>query len=253
MITKIPRRFFMPSYFSLLSVKLCTLPKKDLVPLLCRRIREGKQTSIFTPNTQILLAAHESEDIRRLLARSTLNIPDGIGVRIAARIRGARIESMSGIDLGESLLSLAARSGLRVFFLGAKRGIAKKAAENMCVRHPTLQICGTQHGYFDKSGEENAAVIEKIRSASPDILFVCFGFPAQERWITDNLASLPSVKLAMGLGGSLDVWSGNLRRAPLLIQKAGLEWLWRTVLEPKRARIFLDIPRFLFLNIKKAD
>jgi N-acetylglucosaminyldiphosphoundecaprenol N-acetyl-beta-D-mannosaminyltransferase len=182
-----------------------------------------------------------------------MNIPDGIGVRIAARLRDARIESMSGIDLGESLLSIAARSGLRVFFLGAKRGIAKKAAENMRVRHPTLQICGTQHGYFDKSGEKNAAVLEKIRSASPDILFVCFGFPAQERWITDNLASLPSVKLAMGLGGSLDVWSGNLRRAPLLIQKAGLEWLWRTVLEPKRARIFLDIPRFLFLNIKKAD
>jgi N-acetylglucosaminyldiphosphoundecaprenol N-acetyl-beta-D-mannosaminyltransferase len=123
----------------------------------------------------------------------------------------------------------------------------------MRVRYPTLQICGVHHGYFDKSGAENAEVIKKIRTAAPDILFVCFGFPAQEKWITDNLSSLPSVKLALGLGGSLDVWSGNIRRAPLLVQKAGLEWLWRTVLEPKRARIFLDIPHFLFLNIKKAD
>ena len=245
MIIKIPRRFFMPSSLKLLSVELCTLTRHELLSLLCRRIEKRAQTSVFTPNTQMLLSAHESEDIRGLLATSTLNIPDGVGVRLAARLHGRALESMSGIDLGEALLSVAAREGYRVFFLGAERGIAKQAAENMRARHPTLHICGTHHGYFDKSGEENAAVIRKIRAAAPDILFVCLGFPAQERWITDNLASLPSVKLAMGLGGSLDVWSGNLRRAPLLIQKAGLEWLWRTVLEPKRARIFLDIPRFL--------
>ena len=242
----------MPSSLKLLSVELCTLTRHELLSLLCRRIEKRAQTSVFTPNTQMLLSAHESEDIRCLLATSTLNIPDGVGVRIAARLRGVRLESMSGIDLAEELLLVAASKGYRVFFLGAKRGVAEKAAENIRVRYPTLQICGMHHGYFDKSGAENAAVLKKIRTAAPDILFVCFGFPAQEKWIAENLSSLPSVKLAIGLGGSFDVWSGNLRRAPLLIQKAGLEWLWRTVLEPKRARIFVDIPHFLFLNIKKS-
>lgn len=235
----------MPSSLKLLSVELCTLTRRELLELLCRRIEKRAQTSVFTPNTQMLLSAHESEDIRCLLATSTLNIPDGVGVRIAAGLHGVRLESMSGIDLGEALLSVAAREGWRVFFLGAKRGVAKRAAENMRARHPTLQICGTHHGYFDKRGKENAAVLRKIRAAAPDILFVCLGFPAQERWIAENLSSLPSVTLAIGLGGSLDVWSGNIRRAPLLVQKAGLEWLWRTVLEPRRARIFVDIPRFL--------
>ena len=179
--------------------------KRELLSQFCADIKSGRKNAIFTPNTQILLAAHESEDIRHLLACSTMNIPDGIGVRIAARLRGTVIESMSGIDLGESLLSVAAKKGYRVFFLGAKQEVAKKAAENMRLRHQTLHVCGTHHGYFDKSGEENAEVIEKIRAAAPDILFVCLGFPTQERWITDNLASLPSVKLAIGLGGSFDV------------------------------------------------
>ena len=239
--------------FNIFGVRICQKSKRELLSHLAADLKHGRQSAIFTPNSQMLLAASKDRELRKLLNSSELNIPDGVGVRLAARLRGVRLESMSGIDLAEELLSVAASKGYRVFFLGAKRGVAEKAAENMRVRYQTLQICGMHHGYFDKSGAENAAVLKKIRTAVPDILFVCFGFPAQEKWIADNLASLPSVKLALGLGGSLDVWSGNLRRAPLLIQKAGLEWLWRTVLEPKRARIFVDIPHFLFLNIKKAD
>ena len=236
--------------FDMLGVRITKSGKRELLSRLAADLKHGRQSAIFTPNSQMLLAASKDRELRKLLNSSELNIPDGVGVRLAARLRGARLESMSGIDLGEALLSGAASKGYRVFFLGAKRGVAEKAADNMHVRHPTLQICGVHHGYFDKSGAENTAVLKKIRAAAPDILFVCFGFPAQEKWITDNLVSLPSVKLAMGLGGSLDVWSGNIRRAPLLVQKAGLEWLWRTVLEPKRARIFVDIPHFLFEIIK---
>ena len=231
--------------FDILGVRITKSSKRELLSRLAADLKHGRQSAIFTPNSQMLLAASKDQELRELLNGSELNIPDGAGVRLAARLRGVRRESMSGIDIAEELLSVAVSKGYRVFLLGAKRGVAEKAADNMRVRYPTLQICGMHHGYFDKNGEENAAVIEKIRAAAPDILFVCFGFPAQEKWIADNLASLPSVKLALGLGGSLDVWSGNLRRAPLLIQKAGLEWLWRTVLEPKRARIFVDIPSFL--------
>lgn len=236
--------------FNIFGVRICQKSKRELLSHLATDLKHGNQNAIFTPNTQMLLAASKDRELRKLLNSSELNIPDGVGVRLAARLRGVRLESMSGIDIAEELLSVAASKGYRVFFLGAKRGVAEKAAENMRVRYPTLHICGIHHGYFDKSGTENASVLKKIRTAAPDILFVCFGFPAQEKWITDNRASLPSVKLSMGLGGSLDVWSGNIRRAPLLIQKAGLEWLWRTVLEPKRARIFVDIPHFLIEIIK---
>ena len=236
--------------FDILGVRICQKSKRELLSRLAADLKHGRQSAIFTPNSQMLLAASKDRELRKLLNSSELNIPDGVGVRLAARLRGVRLESMSGIDIAEELLSVAASKGYRVFFLGAKRGVAEKAADNMSVRYPTLQICGMHHGYFDKNGEENASVLKKIRTAAPDILFVCFGFPVQEKWIIENRASLPSVKLALGLGGSLDVWSGNLRRAPLLVQKAGLEWLWRTVLEPKRARIFVDIPHFLFEIIK---
>lgn len=236
--------------FDILGVRITKSSKRELLSRLAADLKQRRQSAIFTPNSQMLLAASKDRELRKLLNGSELNIPDGVGVRLAARLRGVRLKSMSGIDLAEELLSVAASEGYRIFFLGAKRGVAEKAADNMRARHPTLHICGTNHGYFDKCGAENVDVLKKIRNAAPDILFVCFGFPAQEKWITDNLASLPSVKLALGLGGSLDVWSGNIRRAPLLIQKAGLEWLWRTVLEPKRARIFVDIPHFLFEIIK---
>ena len=236
--------------FDILGVRITKSSKRELLSRLAADLKHGRQSAIFTPNSQMLLAASKDRELRKLLNSSDLNIPDGVGVRRAARLRGVRLESMSGIDLAEELLLVAASKGYRVFFLGAKRGVAEKAADNMHVRYPTLQICGMHHGYFDKSGAENADVLKKIRAAAPDILFVCFGFPAQEKWIIENRASLPSVKLALGLGGSLDVWSGNIRRAPLLIQKAGLEWLWRTVLEPKRARIFVDIPHFLIEIIK---
>ena len=239
--------------FDILEVHITKSSKRELLSRLAADLKQRRQNAIFTPNTQMLLAASKDRELRKLLNSSELNIPDGVGVRLAARLRGARLESMSGIDLAEELLSASANKGYRVFFLGAKRGVAEKAAENMRVRYPTLHICGTHHGYFDKYGAKNTAILKKVRTAAPDILFVCFGFPMQEKWIIENLASLPSVKLALGLGGILDVWSGNLCRAPLIFQKAGLEWLWRTLLEPRRARIFVDIPRFLFLNIKKAD
>ena len=101
--------------------------------------------------------------------------------------------------------------------------------------------------------KENSSVIRSINDAKSDILFVCFGFPLQERWIAENLPSLPSVRLAMGLGGSLDVWSGNIRRAPSWVQNIGLEWLWRTFREPKRAKRLLSLPKGLVSAITTKE
>ncbi|MBR0454842.1 MAG: WecB/TagA/CpsF family glycosyltransferase, partial [Clostridia bacterium] len=180
-------------------------------------------------------------------------IPDGIGIYLASLVSGSRLpERSTGIDTAEQILKIAEKQNLHVFLLGGKKGVAKKAALALKKRYPRLIICGIHHGYFDKDKDcrDNGSVIRSINAAKADILFVCFGFPLQERWIAENLPSLPSVRLAMGLGGSLDVWSGNIRRAPSWVQSIGLEWLWRATLEPRRYKSLKHIPT-LFVCVMK--
>lgn len=239
------------SQTKLFSVGFSTLTAPELTELFCKAVRQGRTLSVFTPNLRMLCRASKSRELLSLLNSSSLNIPDGIGVALASRFAGGRrLCRIGGIDLAESFLQRAALDGLSLFLLGGTRDVARRAAEALARRYEGLRICGTHHGYFEKSQDENEKVLTQIRRARPDILFVCFGFPLQERWIANNLASLPSVRLAMGLGGSLDVWSGRLRRAPRAVRAIGLEWLWRIILEPSRAEIFLDIPLFLLLLMR---
>ena len=240
----------------ILSVKLCTRKKDELIAHVAKLIENGRQGAVFTPNTQMLLAAKRNARLCALLNSATLNIPDGVGVRIASRLQSkGRLAQSSGIEIGERLLAICAKRGYRVFLLGAREGVAKKAARRLMRRYRGLKICGTHHGYFKKSGEENDAVLKKITSCAPDLLIVCFGFPLQEAWVRANLKKLASTRVALCLGGALDVWSGNIRRAPRCVSKLGFEWLWRVAIEPRRASIFLDIPIFLLSVIfeRKKD
>ncbi len=230
------------------SVPFCSCRCEELLERVVGRVRLGERTVIFTPNPQMLLGAHENTELRALLCRSDINLPDGVGVLAAARMLGTPIaERISGIDFAETLLSLAADQGLSLFLLGGRQGVAEDAAERLKYRLPALSVCGIQHGYFQKQGSENEAVIEKINAANPDILFICMGFPTQEQWIDENIGRLPSVKLAMGLGGSMDVWSGRLCRAPRMMRMCGCEWLWRAIREPRRAKIVFEAPKFFYL------
>jgi len=207
---------------------------------------------IFTPNPQMLLAAKKDPSFSAILNSAELLLPDGVGIKIASHLQKKPIpERIAGIDAAYWILEKARERGLSVYLLGGKPQIASRAAEELKKALPDLNIRGTHHGYFDKRGEENMAVVSEIRKAAPDILFVCFGAPAQERWICENIASLPSVRIAMGLGGSLDVWSGNAKRAPRLVQALCLEWLWRASREPKRLKIFIEIPQFLYFSIRE--
>ena len=241
---------------AILGVSICSLQKKQLQRRIERRLLTGKSTAIFTPNAEMLSAAARDSSLCTLLNSSDINIPDGIGIYLAALLSGSRLpERSTGIDTAEQILKIAEKHSLRVFLLGGKKGVAKKAALALKERHPRLIICGTHHGYFDKNKlcKENNSVIRIINQAKADILFVCFGFPLQERWIAENLPSLPSVRLAMGLGGSLDIWSGNIRRAPSWVQNIGLEWLWRAFREPKRAKRLLSLPKGLVSVITSKE
>ena len=231
----------------ILSVRISTSPIKNIISIVDKRLKKKEQTIIFTPNTQMLLRAEKSPAYQKILNASTINLPDGIGIVLASKIRKGNIKKrIGGIDFAQVLLSLAEKKKYKIFLLGAKQNTALKAKRNLQKKHPSLLICGTHHGYFKKSGKENNAVIKKIAASSPDIIFVCFGTPDQEIWISKNKNRLPSATLFIGLGGSLDVFAGKTKRAPKLMQFTGLEWLYRTIKEPKRAKIFLDIPVFLF-------
>jgi len=172
-------------------------------------------------------------------------LPDGAGVVMVARRCGTPLRGrVAGIEFGERLMEAAARRGDRVFLLGGEDGIAPRAAETLCARHSGLRICGCYWGYFDKQGDENRRVLGMIRACRPDILLVCFGFPLQEQWIHENLSFLPSVRIVAGLGGSLDVWAGKARRAPIGWQHIGMEWAWRMMREPERFRHLPALLRF---------
>ena len=241
---------------NILGVRVCALTREKTLKLIERRLLSGKRTAIFTPNLEMLSAAAGDSYLRALLNASNINIPDGIGIYLASRLCFSRLpERSTGIGTAEQILRISEKQNLRIFLLGGKKGVAKKAALALKKRHPRLTVCGTHHGYFnkDKLCKENSSVIRSINDAKADILFVCFGFPLQERWIVENLPSLPPLRLAMGLGGSLDVWSGNIRRAPSWVQSIGLEWLWRAFREPKRAKRLLSLPKGLISAITTKE
>jgi len=190
---------------------------------------------VFTPNLEMLSGAKHYPTLHALLGEADLLLPDGIGVQLLSRFRVKK--RIAGIDAGEFLLTLAEENGYRVYLLGGKHRVAKAAADRLTERFPALSIVGVHHGYFKET--EESSVIDKIRAAAPDFLFVCMGFPRQEEFLVRNHNVLPSVRMALGLGGALDVWSGNIRRAPFWMQKCGLEWLYRLLKQPSR------LPRLL--------
>ena len=211
--------------------------------------KEKSPCIVFTPNAVMLDACRRSKELADLLNRATLSLPDGAGVLSAAKRKGFPLrERIPGIDFGEAVLCRAAKENLRVFLLGGRDGVAQKAAKNLSQKYPALKICGTHHGYFQKDGKENQEVLSRITASKPDLLFVCLGFPEQEKWIVKNLPALPDLHLATGLGGSLDVWAGEVKRAPRHIQAMGLEWAWRMMREPKRLKNLPALIRFRLLS-----
>lgn len=241
-----------PECVEIMSLKFRNKTKQEYLSEVIERVYNNKKTVIFTPNPQILINTKINPKMLDILNQANILLPDGIGILIVSKLKGIPIkERVAGIDFAKEILEIAQRQKLSVFFLGGKPGVANLAAKKLHKSLPKLKICGCHHGYFDKNGKENELVKSKIKKANPDIIFVCLGSPLQERWIVKNFHSeeLRQTKLAIGLGGSLDVWAGKFPRAPMLFRKIGIEWLWRIIIEPKRAKALLDIPRFLYFAL----
>lgn len=201
---------------------------------------------VVTPNPEFVLAAEKDEEFRTVLNGADLVIPDGIGVIYAAKLLGTPLKSrVPGIDFSAGMLAHMDRVGGRVFLLGAKPGVAEQAAANIAKDYPNLTICGTHDGYF----KEDEPVVQAIREAAPDLLFVCLGAPRQEKFMA-AYGPQTGAKLAMGLGGSLDVYAGAVERAPEAWQKVNMEWAYRLVKEPKRIGRMAKLPLILVKAVK---
>jgi N-acetylglucosaminyldiphosphoundecaprenol N-acetyl-beta-D-mannosaminyltransferase len=197
---------------------------------------------VVTPNPEIVMLARQDEKLRRALDGAALVLPDGIGIIKGAKILGTPMKGkVPGIDFASGVMARLAAAGGSVFLFGARPGIAEKAAAEILARHPGLRVAGTCDGYFSEDGP----IVEKINAAAPDFLLVCLGAPKQEFWMEKYDGRL-KVGLMAGLGGSLDVFAGEVQRAPEGWQKLGLEWLYRLIREPKRIGRMMKLPRFIF-------
>ena len=232
---------------TILGVQVNTENYDELIPKVFRNIEDKKKSLVVAINPEKLMKAKEDPELKALLNRAEFQIPDGIGVIIASKLKKGSISSrITGIDMMDRIVREAARTGRAVFLYGAKPGVADKAAQQLKQTYPDLIVAGTQDGYESDSSK----VIDTINKAQPDILFVAMGSPKQEQWIEQNRDNLYPT-LYQGVGGSFDVLAGNVKRAPAAFQKLGAEWLYRLLKEPSRLKRQMNLPKFLIEVLKQ--
>ena len=230
-------------YFDKVTMQSAFAAAKDLIS------SEGFDY-VFTPNSEIVQNCIEDNALYEIINSASLIIPDGIGVIYASKILGRPLpEKVAGFDLSKRILSYAAETKKRVFLLGSApatnetRAVCDIAAEKISQLFPGIVISGTHDGYFSESESDN--IVEEINASGADILLVCLGAPKQEKWIYSNREKL-NVSFAMGLGGSLDVYAGTVKRAPDIFIKMNLEWFYRLIKQPYRIGRMMKLPKLLF-------
>jgi len=263
----------------LLGVGITIAAKEEVLKyIIISLVKSAEKHYVVTPNPEILVMAHNSLDYKKCLNGAELALPDGIGVLLASKLMGKGLkERITGVDLMEDLCKEVAEKPITVGFLGAGPGVAEKTAECLRKKYPGLKVGfvgeelkqggiaevarGPVRSVFPASARSSLSSSNELRavgspyaSATPnkqsvDILFVAFGSPKQELWISKNLENLP-VKVVIGVGGAFDFISGNVKRAPLWIQKAGLEWLFRLIIQPWRIKRQLSLIKFVFLVLQ---
>ena len=228
---------------NILGVDVDAVTMAEAVDVVRRAMDTRAGVMVATANAEMLMRATHDEELRRILNASALVVPDGAGTVWAARHLGHVMpERVAGYDLAQELLRCAPAEGHSVYFFGSAPGVAEKAKAKAEQLYPGIEIVGVRNGFF--SPADNAAIIAEIRAARPDLLLVALGVPKQEKWIAAHLAEL-GVPVAIGVGGTLDVMAGVMKRAPHWMQKAKLEWLFRGLMQPKRAGRLLALPKFV--------
>jgi N-acetylglucosaminyldiphosphoundecaprenol N-acetyl-beta-D-mannosaminyltransferase len=210
-------------------------------------VEERAPHQVVTPDSSAVVRAQEDPELMEILRSADLVTADGAGLVWMAKVMGLPLwERVSGVDLMQHICELAAEKRYSIYLVGAAPGVAAEAADKLKEQYPGLAVAGTMHGYFGE--DEEPEVVRRIADAKPDVLFVALGVPRQEKWIRRHLDEL-GVPVAIGVGGSFDVIAGRLKRAPLLMQRWGLEWLWRALRQPSRLPRLLALPRFVWMAL----
>lgn len=203
---------------------------------------------VVTADSSGIVSAQSDQEFMHILRTANLVTPDSVGVLWACRRKGRRLPGrVSGVDILGRLCDSSSRSGHRIYLLGSAPGVAELAAEKLRLLYPGCNIVGTRHGYFPSDSDE--VVANEVAEAKPDILFVAMGIPRQEKFIAST-KEIVRAPVAMGVGGSLDVFSGRVKRAPRLFQRLSLEWLWRVILNPRKVSKVLSLPRFIWMVLR---
>jgi N-acetylglucosaminyldiphosphoundecaprenol N-acetyl-beta-D-mannosaminyltransferase len=235
----------------ILGVAIDDVLMDEAIAAVARFIDEGGPHQIVTVNPEFVMEARRNRAFRRVLAAADLATPDGFGIILAARWRGTPLRGrVTGIDLTERIAAEAARRGWSLFLLGAAPGVAERAAAALQRANPGLRIAGCYAGSPRPSDEP--PIRERILAARPDVLLVAYGHPAQDLWIARNQPLL-RVPVAIGVGGTFDELAGVVPRAPALVQRLGLKWLYRLIVQPWRwRRIMTAAPLFLWTVLREG-
>ncbi len=232
-----------------LPVDAITYP--EWLDLIGKWIASGRIHHVCTINPEFMMIARQDPNFHNILSRANLCVPDGVGLLWAAKHLGNPLpERVTGSDGVPKIAEQAAKLGWKLYFLGAAPGVADQAASVLRHQHPTLQIVGIYSG--SPAPDEEDAIVERVNASGADILFVAYGAPEQDKWIARNLPRL-QVKVAMGVGGSFDFIAGIVPRAPMWMQRFGLEWLYRLYLQPWRIVRMLRLPRFVLAVLFKGQ
>ena len=206
-------------------------------------IKKNKKSTVIAINPEKIMKSRDDYELKKILNEATYKIPDGVCVVLASKIKKGKINNrITGVDSMEMLCELSDEKGYKIFMYGAKKEVLVQAKINLKKKYKNINIVGAIDGYQ----QDSLLVVKKINEKKPNILFVALGSPKQEFWISEHLSKL-NVNIIQGVGGSFDVISGNVKRAPKFMQKAGLEWLYRLFKEPKRIFRQFKLIKFIFL------
>lgn len=226
----------------LFGVKVTTSQEADILKYITISLgKKGKVVFVTTPNPEIIMYANSHPDFKKILNEADIALPDGIGISLCAWLTGkGMVQRVTGADMVEKLCSELAESAHSAGFFGGQTGVAEETAKCLQKKYSGLKVSFASDAWNE----------DKIRGKKIDVLFVAMGCPAQETWIYENLNLLP-VKVAIGVGGAFDFISGNVPRAPRFLRTVGLEWLYRLVRQPWRAKRQLALISFSLLTFKE--
>ena len=227
----------------ILGVGVDSLTMREAIGRVESFFEERKPVIVATANAEMLMRATHDEELKNILNTAELVVPDGAGTVWAAHHLGHEMpERVAGYDLAQELMKRAPAKNRRVYFFGSAPGVADKAKLKAEALYPGIQIVGTRNGYFKE--EDEPQIIDDIKSVKPDLLLAALGVPKQEKWLAKYKDEL-NVPVSIGVGGTFDVMAGVMKRAPKWMQKAKLEWLFRALLQPKRAGRLIALPKFV--------